>query len=347
MPPRQRILALLAHLGIAGAFVLLAALTWRPAQAATPMPPNIRALPASDLSISNAGGVQNLLLSATTWNAGTGPLELRGGEVVGGKQRVYQRIKQSDGTFVEETEPAGTFTYHPLHEHTHFDDYATYSLQSVANPGNPQRFSSKLTFCIVDTYRADLGLPGAPAFPVYRFCNADIQGMSVGWGDIYTYNLPGQAIDIDGLADGDYYLKVEADPKDQIIESDDSDNTSTIVIRIGSGGSTVTILDSDGDGCDDGEELGLDEQLGGQRDPDDAWDFFDVNGTKSIDLNDALAILGAFGAHEGGPGYDALYDRVAGPLTAPWRTAAASGTHLGIDLQDVLANLQSFGHKCV
>src|SRR5206468_1945912 len=35
-------------------------------------------------------------------------------------------------------------------------------------------------------------------------------------------------------------------------------------------------LDSDGDGCPDARELGPDWHTGGQRDPMDQWDFYDV-----------------------------------------------------------------------
>ena len=71
-----------------------------------------------------------------------------------------------------------------------------------------------------------------------------------------------------------------------------------------------------------------------------------VTGNSAIDLNDTLAVLAGFGLGEGDEGYDAFLDRVAGPQGAPWRTSAATGAAAGIDLQDALANLQSFGHTC-
>lgn len=338
LSPLRRVAALAV---LAGALVVPAATAPATANAVTPMPPNLRALPAADLSITTNGN-DMLLLSATTWNDGAGPLELRGGEVEGtGKQRVYQRIHQSDGSIVENL--AGSFSYHPGHAHTHFDDYAKYSLQSVDNPGNPQRFGAKMTFCIIDTYVADLALPGAPPSPVYRFCNNDVQGMSVGWGDIYPYYLEGQAIDIDGLPSGDYYLRVEADPQGHLVESDETDNVSTIVVRIQSG--VVSVLDSDDDGCDDAQEQGLSPDAGGRRDPLDPWDFYDVTSNGAIDLSDTLAVLGKFGLQPGNAGYDAAFDRVRGDPD-PWRTTAATGAHAGIDLEDALANLASFGHTC-
>lgn len=101
--------------------------------------------------------------------------------------------------------------------------------------------------------------------------------------------------------------------------------------------------DSDGDGCGDVEEVGSNRLFGGDRDPLDPWDFFDVSGDQSIDLTDALLIKQKFGLGPGDPGYDAQYDRWIPDMAKPWRTASASD---GIDLTDILINLQSFGHDC-
>jgi hypothetical protein len=103
----------------------------------------------------------------------------------------------------------------------------------------------------------------------------------------------------------------------------------------------------DDDSCTDVQEAGDDERFGGLRDPLDFWDFFDVAGTdRSIDINDAVAILGRFGQGPSSPTYNPLYDRIAPIDGQPWRTAPATGTARGIDLSDVIWNLQSFGHSC-
>ncbi len=102
----------------------------------------------------------------------------------------------------------------------------------------------------------------------------------------------------------------------------------------------------DNDACTDVQELGTDENLGGDRDPLDFWDFYDVTGEGWIDLSDALAILASFGVEPGAEGYDPRLDRYAPNPLKPWRTAAAIDS-FGIDLTDALANLDSFGHECV
>jgi hypothetical protein len=104
--------------------------------------------------------------------------------------------------------------------------------------------------------------------------------------------------------------------------------------------------DSDGDGCGDKVETNPDYYFGGGRSPFTKWDFYDVTGDRTIDLADALTILASFGRSPSHPAYDAFLDRFAPDLAHPWRTGAAIGSHLGIDLEDALLNLKSFGHAC-
>jgi hypothetical protein len=101
--------------------------------------------------------------------------------------------------------------------------------------------------------------------------------------------------------------------------------------------------DGDGDGCRDSTELGPDPVLGGDRNPNRFWDFFEVTYDHTIDLADSLAILSAFGAAPGSPAYNALYDRYAPIPLRFWATASAGD---GVDFSDALLNLMSFGHYC-
>jgi lysyl oxidase len=204
----------------------------------TPLLPNLKAQPAYHLRIESTAAGRFLRFSTTTWNAGTGPVELIGGEVdaTAGTQRVRQRVFNSDGTFVDYE--AGRFEWHPAHGHIHFDDYALYTLQPLSAPGGSSRTASKTTFCIIDTDKM-AHLAGSPKRAVYTTCGQR-QGMSVGWGDTYGYYLAGQEIDVGGLADGDYRLTIEADWKNHLLESDDTDNSSSVTIRIT--GDTVSVL---------------------------------------------------------------------------------------------------------
>ncbi len=132
--------------------------------------------------------------------------------------------------------------------------------------------------------------------------------------------------------------------------------------------------DTDGDGCTDLQETGGDLMLGGQRNPHDPYDFYDVpvpaiadptpNGARNavVDIGDVLAVLFYAFADDNGPpnsnGVD--YDSMKGSCSinnVPGqeeglcydRTAVfpLSGAPNGaIDIGDVLAVLGQFTHDC-
>ena len=216
------------------------------AQTVVDRPPNLKPLPASSVSlVADASGGSTLRFSTTSWNNGTGPLQLEAGPVDtgSGKQQVLQRVFLSDGKSFHRL--AGYFEWHPAHNHFHFDDYALYTLQPVNAPGGSVRTGSKMTFCVMDNAKVDTGLPGAPGQPAYSSCGQYVQGMSVGWGDTYGSHLPGQEIDFTDNADGIYQLRIEIDPKKVIIEATESDNVSCVLLDIRKP-NTVTVLDSSG-----------------------------------------------------------------------------------------------------
>ena len=140
-------------------------------------------------------------------------------------------------------------------------------------------------------------------------------------------------------------------------------------------GSGAPPLDSDGDGCPDAKELGANALAGGQRDPNDVFDFFDVpapallptnmTGTrnKAISLSDVLATLAYVGTNAANPNTanangakygsdlnaDAIpdgqeYDRTASTTPGePWRSGAPNGA---VSVADVLVNLAQVGTNC-
>jgi hypothetical protein len=166
----------------------------------------------------------------TTANLGSGPLELRAGEVIGnGKQRVYQRVYNDDCTYQDYV--AGEFVYHPQHQHFHFEGYGVYELQPVGAPGGSKRTGAKTSFCILDTSQVNLNLPGAPGNYIYGSC-ANFQGMSVGYGDTYPNILYGQQIDVSGLPAGNYTLRIIIDAQNRLRELNNADNTSEVIVSL-------------------------------------------------------------------------------------------------------------------
>ena len=126
-------------------------------------------------------------------------------------------------------------------------------------------------------------------------------------------------------------------------------------------------IDSDGDGCRDAWELGPDPRLGGQRDPNWYWDFYNVPDSwnrrdDAVDsLQDILAIIRRYGANDSNgtalinrntdplstppeAGYHPVFDRArALPGDQAWQLQAPDGV---ITLSDVFGLLVQMGHTC-
>ena len=204
----------------------------------------LKAFPVEDISVEvevdpiSLEETTQLRFSSISWNSGAGPLELFAEPGLPAGQDVLQRVYRTDGSTVSYL--AGTFAYHPSHNHFHLEAYADYTLAPVgAPPGIVKKNSIKTSFCILDTTKVNHKLPGAPKKPVYKTCSPIVQGMSVGWGDKYGAHLPGQSIDITANPDGLYELTLEFDPQNVLKETDDSDNASCVLLDIAA--STLTV----------------------------------------------------------------------------------------------------------
>ena len=215
--------------------------------------PNLQALPAEDIHLAETGdGRLVLRFSTTSWNNGVGPFILHADppEEENQRQSVFQQIERSDGS-VRQVK-IGTFVWDGRHRHLHFNDYAEYILTPLVAPEGARRQGLKVAFCIVDTERVDRALDGAPKRAVFRSCNPEIQGLSVGWGDLYDFTIPGQEIDVSDLAErgasGQYLLTLVIDPTNVVVETTDTpkanakDNTSTVWIYLDFETNSVRVL---------------------------------------------------------------------------------------------------------
>lgn len=180
-----------------------------------------------------------LRASTASINTGIGILELRGSSQSPG---VYQRIYSSDGGHRDVY--AGTFTFHPGHGHLHFDDWLHFTLREVL-PGNGVGdvvvAGQKTSFAIIDLVPHDLTMPGAPANPRYGVdpdYSGLVQGMSIGWADVYSGTLLDQWIDITGITPKRYWLEAAVDPENRVIESNESNNVVRILVDLSYVGTT-------------------------------------------------------------------------------------------------------------
>ncbi len=119
-------------------------------------------------------------------------------------------------------------------------------------------------------------------------------------------------------------------------------------------------LDSDGDGCTNQAELGLDPAQGGQRNPNNFWDFFDTPNRgntrdRTINLSDLFGVASRFaavgdpsgdplaGPVPASPAYHTGFDRGGRVGASIWNQAPADGS---INVGDIFAVIQQFGHSC-
>src|SRR5262245_54777735 len=172
-------------------------------------------------------GHVHLRLSNGTPNIGDGKLYLFGvlPGYPDGTQDVMQRVYRSDGSYYDR--PAGRFIYHSEHNHIHLEDWCIYRLREVLpgdGVGNIVAEGAKTSFCVLDLQVYDNTLPNFDPDGEFHSCGSTIQGLSVGWVDVYSKTLPGQNIDITGLPDGEYWLESEVDPDNHILEKNEANN---------------------------------------------------------------------------------------------------------------------------
>lgn len=207
---------------------------------AAPRYPDLRALPPTDLQAENANlgnGVRHWRVKFTTkvLNDGEGPLELHGElelppdqSTLSGESRASQRIYgDAPGEFTDEQ--VGTFVFHVSHMHFHFDDHARFELWSRSEfekalakgfrKGAPLYTNRKVSFCIFDVEQHD---PDASPVGIYQTCSPVMEGLSVGWADVYDSSLADQWVDVgpEMLPDGDYVIRNVVDPSNLLWESD-------------------------------------------------------------------------------------------------------------------------------
>jgi hypothetical protein len=209
--------------------------------------PDLQTLPPSDVGIEYdpTTGRRDLRFSNTIVNLGEGPLELiPTNNAATAKTDAYQRVYSHDDNgnwYVASTVYVGTFVFHPQHDHWHFEDVARYELRDAAPDGSPGSTviasSDKVSFCLTDTALFDSSLEHAGK-ETYVTCDAtDPQGISVGWGDVYIWDLYGQSLDITGLPEGGYWLVSTADPDNVLDEGGgaaENNNTAAIKVHFGS-----------------------------------------------------------------------------------------------------------------
>lgn len=182
-----------------------------------------------------APGRRHLRLSNATPNIGPGILYIYGVLPANedGTQDVYQRIFQSEGGYRDV--PAGRFVFHPAHDHVHLEGWAQYRLRRVLEDdgvGDVVAEGIKTSYCLRDSTIYNAQLPNFRFPGQFQDCGGTVQGISVGFEDVYTKNLPDQWIDITEVPSGEYWLESEVDPDNHILEADETNNLARVKVTL-------------------------------------------------------------------------------------------------------------------
>jgi hypothetical protein len=206
--------------------------------------------------IAEQAAVRCLRFSLGPANVGEGPLELvfpgNQGLVVPGA--ATQIVTWSDGHTT--TRPAGEFVYHKTHAHYHHSGFGKLELLKVTDPKTGAMTHAgdgpKQGFCTGDVLIADWSTFGGVQNSAASTCleNAGLvydptkgtsMGLSPGWGDIYSWEQDGNYVEFGINGDGRYVVRSTADVLDNILESDEHDNTSYAYVEIT--GSAIKVLE--------------------------------------------------------------------------------------------------------
>ncbi len=206
--------------------------------------PDLRSLDAFDLQIEATQAGRRLRFAAALGNDGPGPLVLKPRDrrdCDPGEHAATQILfvdADGDDRFRRDRDErtrrqfAGCMLRHRGHDHWHFDAMAAYSLR---RPEATRRLAQrrKVSFCLRDNTRVE-GVPTSVRREYFGDCNATrVQGISPGWVDVYGADLDGQWLPVPrGVRDEVVCLDLEADPRDLVEEADETDNATTVAVRI-------------------------------------------------------------------------------------------------------------------
>ena len=203
-----------------------------------PLLPDLVAHPPSDLGLvgSREDGTLRLKFTTRFSNQGEGPLEVRP-EREGGS-RLLQVVYSADPNApLGERADVGRYTFEQKHGHLHIDAFAYYELWSVDEGGVPVKpfvSNPKVGFCLID---AEIVNPDVASedTQVYWGCRSEVQGLSPGWGDVYTAQLEMQDLNVSALPDGRYALVNVINVEKSLAESDYANNRAWVYLAITGG----------------------------------------------------------------------------------------------------------------
>jgi hypothetical protein len=200
-----------------------------------PVLPDLVPTPPIDMQMLEQEGKWYISFSSTLVNVGEGDFVLVAKREIR-DWRVEQGIRYSTsgGRLVRVRAPV--VWGGDGHNHWHIRRVATMRLVAMDERGRTLsgggRADAKIGFCFFD-YKRQLDR-GPKRFQYSRLsCGKEddariAMGLSIGWGDTYSFNLPGQRIEVTDLADGRYRLFADVDEAGWFREASRANNRTWI-----------------------------------------------------------------------------------------------------------------------
>lgn len=192
------------------------------------------------------GGRRVLRVANAVLSIGPGAVEVRGTRDGARTMRAVQYVERDRGGPVRVAGNAGRLIFKAIPGQGRIWKYeyaAKFELWTTGAARRIVRTGPKLTYCLRDLRRL-WDWKRTPRAAVYPACSHDDQaqrvtlGTSPGWADIYPATYYQQWIDVQGLR-GCFDLIHVADPRNRIIETDETNNASKTRIRLPMGRTAV------------------------------------------------------------------------------------------------------------
>jgi hypothetical protein len=234
------VLAIVAFVGVAYA-VLPAEPGPAPLpEASDPLLPDLVMGPITDVAGTvGEGGREQIRFAATIVNIGEGEfiVQARRGQPFADWE-IAQRIAERGGGETERATEATAVFGGDGHDHWHIRGVEAHQLVRPSD-GAVLGEVVKQGFCFFDTDPMFPDLPGAPPEAVHHSSGCgnvwDVRlrmGLSVGWGDRYSWTLVDQRILIDDVPDGRYRIVQTADLEDHFLEADETNNETWVEVEL-------------------------------------------------------------------------------------------------------------------
>lgn len=194
-------------------------------------------LPPRNIAMDGPDDNRQLRFDTAIANIGPGHVQVRN-RLVDGKKVAVQDILDGEDRVIH-SRNASQFVYFAAHGHNHVDDIARYELREGGPNGPVVQTASKVSFCVEDSFKYRSASTETSRYPD---CLPDIMGMTRGYADLYSANLPGQSFDVTRLPAGEYTIVIISDPLNKFLERSRTNNTAWMRLHLDPEAGTFKIL---------------------------------------------------------------------------------------------------------